>query len=637
MAKRNALVKRLSAVETLGCTTVICTDKTGTLTQNEMTVSDLWMVDKQYKVTGVGYAPDGQILRGGVPVTHQSDSELRQLLVCAGLCNNSRLLPPDETSSRWTVLGDPTEACMLVAAQKAGINLTDELRSTPRLRELPFESNRKRMSTIHLISDPSFGASKAAYVKGAPKEVLELCTKYMLDGQETALDTALRESIMAANDSYARNGLRVLAVALRKITEEAGLPVGLSAYTPELVEQDMTFLGLVAMMDPPRPEVAAAVEECHHAGIRIIMVTGDYGLTAESIARRIGIVKGEHPCIMTGIELEKVDDAALKEALKGEIIFARVAPEQKLRVVSALQELGNVVAVTGDGVNDSPALKKADIGVAMGMTGTDVAKEAADMILTDDNFASIVNAVEEGRAVYNNIRKFSTYILNSNMPEAVPCIFYLFSRGAIPLPLTVMQVLAIDLGTDMVPAIALGTELPEQGIMDRPPRPKKESLLNRQLMIRAFLWLGVLESAFAMISFFFLYSQYNWPAVPMMPSGDIYRMATSMTLATIVFCQIGMVFNCRTERASVFKVGIFKNRMVLIGILVELTLLSILIYAPFMHNLFNTAPLGLKDWAFLLIWPPIILLLEELRKAFLRGKDSRAAKNQKNSNEEVSK
>lgn len=637
MAKRNALVKRLSAVETLGCTTVICTDKTGTLTQNEMTVSDLWMVDKQYKVTGVGYAPDGQILSGDAPVTQESDSELRQLLVCAGLCNNSRLLPPDEAAPRWTVLGDPTEACMLVAAQKAGINLAEELRSTPRLRELPFESNRKRMSTIHLISDPSFGAGKAAYVKGAPKEVLELCTKYIRGNQETALDETLREKVMAANDSYARNGLRVLAVAIRKITEESGLPVGLSAYTPELVEQDMIFLGLIAMMDPPRPEVAAAVEECHHAGIRIIMVTGDYGLTAESIARRIGIVKGEHPCIMTGIELEKIDDSALKEALKGEIIFARVAPEQKLRVVSALQELGNVVAVTGDGVNDSPALKKADIGVAMGMTGTDVAKEAADMILTDDNFASIVHAVEEGRAVYNNIRKFSTYILNSNMPEAVPCIFYLFSRGAIPLPLTVMQVLAIDLGTDMVPAIALGTELPEHGIMDRPPRPKKESLLNRQLMIRAFLWLGVLESAFAMISFFFLYSQFDWPAVPMLPSGSIYRMATTMTLATIVFCQIGMVFNCRTERASVFKVGIFKNRMVLIGILVELTLLSVLIYAPFMHNLFNTAPLGLKDWAFLFIWPPVILLLEELRKAFLRRKDRHVIQKQENSKEEVSK
>jgi len=635
MAKRNALVKRLSAVETLGCTTVICTDKTGTLTQNEMTVSDLWMIDRQFKVTGVGYSPEGQILNGDKAVGKDEDSELRMLLVCGGLCNNSRLIAPDDSSPRWTVLGDPTEACMLVAAQKAGIDLSSELRDMPRVRELPFESNRKRMSTIHQISEPSFGADKAAFVKGAPKEVLELCTKYTSNGQEELLTEKLREEIMDANDGYARNGLRVLAVAMRKITPESGLPAGLSAYTPELVEKDMIFLGLVAMMDPPRPEVAAAVEECHHAGIRIIMVTGDYGLTAESIARRIGIVKGENPRILTGIELEKIDDAALKDALKGEVIFARVAPEQKLRVVTALQELGNIVAVTGDGVNDSPALKKADIGVAMGMTGTDVAKEAADMILTDDNFASIVHAVEEGRAVYNNIRKFSTYILNSNMPEAIPCIFYLFSRGAIPLPLTVMQVLAIDLGTDMVPAIALGTELPEYGIMDRPPRPKKESLLNKQLMIRAFLWLGVLESAFAMVSFFFLYHQHGWPSVPMTSTGAIYMAATTMTLASIVFCQIGMVFNCRTERESVFKVGIFKNRMVLVGIAVELALLCILIYAPFMHKLFNTAPLGLKDWAFLIIWPPIILLLEELRKVFLRKRDRRKANTRMKSKEEV--
>lgn len=623
MAKRNALIKRLSAVETLGCTTVICTDKTGTLTQNEMTVSDLWTVGKQFKVSGVGYAPEGEILDfTGKPVSLEENSTLRQLLVTAGLCNNSRLVPPDDSAARWTVLGDPTEAAMLVAAQKVGINLSVEQSHTPRIRELPFESNRKRMSTIHQISDPSFGADRAAYVKGAPKEVIDLCTSFFSDGRNEPLDAALREQIMNANDNYARNGLRVLAVAIRKITDETGLPENLSAYTPELVENEMTFLGLIAMMDPPRPEVAASVEECHHSGIRIIMVTGDYGLTAESIARRIGIVQGEHPRILTGVELEKISDSELKEALSGEVIFARVAPEQKLRVVSALQDMGNVVAVTGDGVNDSPALKKADIGVAMGLSGTDVAKEAADMILTDDNFASIVHAVEEGRAVYNNIRKFAVYILNSNMPEAVPCIFYLFSRGAIPLPLTVMQVLSIDLGTDMVPAIALGTELPEAGIMDRPPRPKNESLLNKKVLKRAFLWYGLLESAFAMLSFFFLYSQFGWPQVAMAASGSIYRLATTMTLAAIVFCQIGMVFNCRTERESVFKVGIFSNHMVLVGILVELALLSLLVYAPFMHNLFNTAPLGLKQIAFLLILPIAVLLLEEIRKAILRNNDS---------------
>ncbi|HNX13288.1 MAG TPA: cation-transporting P-type ATPase [Oscillospiraceae bacterium] len=628
MAKKNALVKRLSAVETLGCTTVICTDKTGTLTQNEMTVNDIWTVDRQYKVTGVGYAPEGKILDSEMKPLQKDDNGLRQLLICAGLCNNSRLVPPENSSGRWTVLGDPTEACLLVAAQKGGINLSDELRRTPRLRELPFESNRKRMSTIH----QSDSAEKAAYIKGAPKEVLELCTRLSSNGQEKPMDNAMRERIMEANDRYARNGLRVLAVAIRKINAETGLPAGLSAYTPELVEQDMVFLGLIAMMDPPRPEVSEAVEKCRHAGIRIIMITGDYGLTAESIARRIGIVKGDKVRILTGIELEKISDDELQKDLQDEIIFARVAPDQKLRVVSALQRMGNVVAVTGDGVNDSPALKKADIGVAMGITGTDVAKEAADMILTDDNFASIVSAIEEGRAVYNNIRKFAIYILNSNTPEAVPCIFYLFSGGAIPLPLTVMQVLAIDLGTDMVPAIALGTELPEEGIMNRPPRKKTEHLLNKKVFLRAFLWYGMLESAAAMLAFFYQNWLHGWPASPMATSGTPYMLATTMTLAAIVFCQIGVVFNCRTDLASVFKVGIFKNRMVLVGIGVELTLLAALSYVPFLHNLFNTAPLGLRDFAFLIVLPPLMLFLEELRKAVLRKKERRITASYKNIN-----
>ena len=615
MAKRHALIKRMSAVETLGCTTVICTDKTGTLTQNEMTVSNLWLADQQLTVTGVGYTPEGQVMNGKAP--QQKNEDLDRLLIAAGLCNNSRLVPPDEETSRWSVLGDPTEASLLVVAKKGGIDLNEQERMRPRVRELPFESNRKRMSTIHDVQ----GAGREAYVKGAPKEVLDLCTRFRRNGKEMPMGETMRVQIMEANDRYARSGLRVLAVAMRSLDRGVALPASLSAYSPELIEQDMIFLGLVAMADPPRPEVAAAVEECTRAGIRIIMITGDYGLTGESIARRIGIIHGDHARILTGVELEKISHEELKEALRGEVIFARVAPEQKLQVVAALQELGHVVAVTGDGVNDSPALKKADIGIAMGISGTDVAKEAADMILTDDNFASIVNAVEEGRAIYNNIRKFAVYVLNSNMPEAVPFVIYLFSRGTIPLPLTVMQVLTIDLGTDMVPAIGLGTELPESGIMDRPPRSQKERLLNKKMLIRAFFWYGMMASIIAMLAYFFLNTQLGWPKVALAGSGEAYRLATMMTLAAIVFCQIGNVFNIRSERTSILKVGLFSNRLVLIGIACEIALLCLLSYAPFLHEIFNTAPLGWREWVFLIIWPPVIILIDELRKAIMRRKD----------------
>jgi len=615
MAKRNALIKRLSAVETLGCTTVICTDKTGTLTQNEMTVSNIYMSGRQFDVTGVGYDADGgEILCDGRQVSNE-DKELRDLLTAAALCCNARLVPPNVESARFTVLGDPTEASLLVLLKKGGSTLEEINKIAPRLRELPFDSGRKRMSTLHQVA-----GRQVAYVKGAPKEVLELCTKIRQNGETIAIDATVRESIMAANDRYARKGLRVLAVASRELNG-AGLPGSLGDYTPELIEQELTFLGLVAMVDPPRPEVAKAVEKCHHAGIRIIMITGDYGLTAESIARRIGIIKSDHPRVITGVELAKMSANELKAALKEEVLFARVAPEQKLQVVSALQEMEHIVAVTGDGVNDSPALKKADIGVAMGVSGTDVAKEAADMILTDDNFASIVNAVEEGRAVYNNIRKFAVYILNSNVPEAVPMILYLFSRGTIPLPLTIMQVLAIDLGTDMVPAIGLGAEAPEAGIMDAPPRSQKEPLLNKKLIVRAFLWYGPIEAAICTAAYFLFNRMQGWPGIPLAGSGVTYQMATTMTFASIVVAQVGMVFACRTDRISVFKTGFFTNKLVVIGIVVELMLLCALTYTPFLHGLFNTAPLGWREWAFLILIPAVVLLLTELPKAMLRRFD----------------
>ncbi|MPM50827.1 Calcium-transporting ATPase [bioreactor metagenome] len=624
MVKEHALVKRLSAVETLGCTTVICSDKTGTLTQNEMTVNNLWLPGRELTVTGLGYAPKGDIYHGEQRITVADDGDLRMLLTAAALCSNARVVPPEPGSDRYTVLGDPTEACLGVVAEKAGLNYEAVSRSMPRVRELPFDSRRKRMTTIHALEQPVQGARRVAYIKGAPKEVLELSSTMSANGEILPLTQAQRDEIMAENDRYARNGLRVIAVACRYLTKEMNLPASMSAYTPELIEQEMTFLGLTVMADPPRPEVADAVKLCHRANIRIIMITGDYGLTAESIAKRIGIVQGEHPRVISGMELEAISEEDLKLALKDEVIFARVAPEQKYRVVCALQEMGHVVAVTGDGVNDAPALKKADIGVAMGISGTDVAKEAADMILTDDNFASIVRAIEEGRAVYSNIRKFILYILNSNMPEAVPSAAFLFSRGGIPLPLTVMQILSIDLGTDMMPALGLGTELPEKGIMDQPPRSLKSRLLNGKLFIKAFLWYGMMEGVICMAAYFYANWVHGWPGVPLAAAGLVYRQATTMTLASIVFCQIGAVLNCRTERESVFSVGLFSNKRVLLGIAVELALICALSYVPFLQGIFNTAPLALTDWALLVILPFPILLLEELRKYL-----TRLAKNRK--------
>ncbi len=615
MAKRNAIIKKLSSVETLGCTTVICTDKTGTLTENQMTVRALWVSGRKLTVTGAGYEAEGQILADDQPIPSPADGDLRQMLIAAGLCNDARLVAPTDGSNHWTELGDPTEAALRVVALKGGVNLDDELSRVPRLQELPFDSHRKRMSTVHQGPE----GTSIAYAKGAPQEILGLSTYIQIDGQITPLAEDLRTTIVAANDEYARNGLRVLAIAQRL------LPSDSSVLKPETVERDLTFLGLIAMMDPPRPEAAEAVGKCHQAGIRVIMITGDYGLTAESIARNIGIIQTFPAQIIAGPELEHMSDEALKGYLGGEVIFARVAPEQKLRVVTALKEMGQVVAVTGDGVNDAPALKQADIGIAMGRTGTDVAKEAADMILTDDNFASIVNAIEEGRAVYANIRKFAMYVFNSNMPEAVPFIVMLFSRGFIPLPLTIMQILAIDLGTDMLPAIGLGAEAPEAGIMSLPPRSRKSPLLNRPLIVRAFLWYGLIESVAAMSAYFFLNWQQGWPGEALAQEGTMaYRMATTMTFATIVATQVGMVFNCRTDRASVFTIGLFSNRLVLGGIAVELCILGLLMYVPFLQRIFNTAPLGIIEWAFVLAWIPVIFLADELRKAFLRWRDHHA-------------
>ena len=627
MSKRNALVKKLSSVEALGSTSVICTDKTGTLTQNEMTVNHLWTCDREYEVTGVGYAPKGEILCGKDKWEAADNEELRLLVSGGALCSNARLVEPDEEGGRYTVLGDPTEACLLVSAQKAGLSLEGLEREMPRVRELPFESRRKRMTTIHQLKRPLDGASRVAFVKGAPNEVVRLSDNYRTDGKVMPMSDEMRKSIMDANDGYAANGLRVLALAYRPLSpDDTSIPRSMSDYTPENIECGLTFVGLLVMQDPPRPEVADAVAECRRAGIRVVMITGDYGLTALSIARKIGIVQGPNPRVFSGVELEKTSDDELKEALKGEVVFARMAPEQKLRVVENLQQMGEIVAVTGDGVNDSPALKRADIGVAMGITGTDVAKEAADMILTDDNFASIVHAIEEGRAVYANIRKFMLYILNSNVPEAVPSAIYLLSGGAVPLPLTTMQILTIDLGTDMLPALGLGTEPPEADVMANPPRNPNEPLLSGKVMRKAFLWYGMLGALFSFAAFMFCQVMNGWhPGIEMFGVGNdldpIYVRATTMALAAIVFTQIGEVWNCRTETASVFSVGLFSNKQINKGILFEIALIIFITLIPPFQSVFHTSPLVLNDFVFLVLLPPVILLLEEARKAIVRKRN----------------
>lgn len=602
MARRNALVKKLSAVETLGSTTVICTDKTGTLTANEMTVREVWTASGSAEVSGVGYAPTGSV----APLP-----ELLELARAAAFCNDSRLMPPDDTHTQWHVVGDPTEGALLVMALKAGFEYDEALSSAPRVSEVPFDSGRKRMSTIHVEGD-----RRVAYVKGAPREILELSTRVVERDGERALDDAMRAEIVAANDAMARAGLRVLAMARREVS-------GKRRYEAEEVEADLVFIGLAGMMDPPRPEVAETVRRAHTAGIRIIMITGDYGLTAESIARRIGIVTTERPRIVVGGELAEMPEEELIGILQaGEVIFARVAPEHKMCIARALKDMGHVVAMTGDGVNDAPALKAADIGVAMGVTGTDVAREAAAMVLADDNFASIVYAVEEGRGVFDNIRRFVTYIFTSNVPEIVPFILFVLFR--IPLPLTVLQILAIDLGTDIVPALALGVERPEPGVMERPPRPSSERLLNFRVLSRAYFFLGPIQTAMTMLAYFYLYWSRGWRwGQPLPDSGPIYFAATTMTLAAVVSTQIGNAFAQRTTERSIFEIGLFSNRLLLVGIATEIALIFGIVYVPFLQRVFDTAPLLWTDWLVLAAMSPALLIADEIRKAVVRHRHPR--------------
>jgi Ca2+-transporting ATPase len=615
MASERALLKRLSAVETLGSTTVICTDKTGTLTAGEMTARALWAAGTEFEITGVGYEPVGEIVSEGRVVSVAAAPEPVRNVLLAGLyCNNARLIEDGEHG--WTILGDPTEGALLVLAKKAGYAVERVLQQTPRLREIPFDSVRKRMSVV--VPEDGDHASRhgwqRTWTKGASSEILSRSTQFATTEGSRDLTTSDREIIEQQVNTLAEQGLRVLAFATREI------PRGASLDSDEL-ERDLTFLGLVGLHDPPRPEVTAAVSQARSAGIAIVMITGDYGLTAEAIARKIGIVSEEHPLILTGADLESLNDEELKSHLRGlrkrEVLFARVAPADKLRVVAALKELDEIVAVTGDGVNDAPALRRADIGVAMGLSGTDVAKEAAVMVLLDDSFATIITAVERGRAVYNNIRRFLVYLFTHNLGELFPIVFATVV-GLSVVPLNALQVLSIDLGSDVLPALALGTEEPEPGLLDQPPRPRTERLMSNAVIGR-FLFLGLIQAVGATTSFYFALYQGGWHwGAPISGSSLIYHQAITMTQAGIVFSQVFNGLAVRTDRQSVFKVGIFSNRLLVLAEALAVLIMLAIAYAPPLQSLLGTAAVPAYYWIVPAAFGVLALIAEELRKLYVR-------------------
>ena len=602
MARRKALLKRLTAVETLGSTDVICTDKTGTLTEGRMVLSRFW-ADGEELVPG----RDGGATR----------EPFAGLLRTAMRCSNAALR---RTSDGFERSGDPSESALLVAAARLGEDVERAQKERPdrRRRLYHFDARVKRMTT----ADEEPDGSLWYHAKGAPLELLGRCTAVRApDGSDRALAEEDREKVRRAFERYAGEGLRVLAFAERR------MPGPGPDEERDVAESHLTFLGLAALEDPPRPDVAEAVSRCRKAGIRIIVVTGDHGLTATAVARNVGIVTGEST-VVSGPEIDLMPQDELDDLLRDtpELIVARSNPETKLHVVDALRAQGHTVAMTGDGVNDAPALRRADIGVAMGASGTEVAREAATMVLTDDSFASIVAAVEEGRVVYDNIRKFVTYIFAHATPEVVPFLIYALSGGAIPLPLTVMQILAIDLGTETLPALALGREPAEPGVMIRPPRPREKGIIDRAMLARAWGWLGLVEAALVAGGFFYVLRSAGWspgaPVGPGSPLHDTYLAATTMTFAGITACQVGTAFAARTSRASLRKIGIFSNKLLLWGILFELLFAAAIIYLPPLQEVFGTNALGWRELAILALFPPLVWGTDELRRWALRRRSA---------------
>jgi calcium-translocating P-type ATPase len=597
LARRGALVKRLSAVETLGSTDVICTDKTGTLTENRMSPVTAWTL------TGQSDLDTEQ------PST-SLDAAFAALADAATACNNARLQADGHNS------GDPTELALLTAAQALGVPFDSAAHEHGRIHQYNFDPQRKLMSTLDRGEDSAW-----LHTKGAPESVLPRCSSSLaLDGTQTGLSAGERERVTRQVESFAGQGLRVLALARRSLPGDTPPPARDEA------EQDLCFLGLVTMRDPPRAEVLDAVARCHSAGIRIVLITGDHPLTAAAIARQVGI-GGEDPQLINAQAFDHTHEKEVKDILAGgrEVIFARSSPETKLQIAEALRGQGHVVAMTGDGVNDAPALRTADIGVSMGLSGTDVAREASTMVLTDDNFATIVVAVEAGRQVYDNVRKFIQYIFAHATPEVVPFLVFALSGGSIPLPLTVMLLLAFDVGTETLPSLALSRDPVEPGTMNRPPRPGSQGVIQAPMLLRAWVFLGSMVSALSLVGFFYVLTRAGWhpgdPTGAGHPLHHAYLQATTMTFMGMVVGQIGTAFAVRTRRASLRSIGVFSNRYLLAGIAAELLLAAIFIYTPPLQSLLGTAALPLRDLAFLLPYPFIVWGADELRRWLLRRRE----------------
>ena len=603
MVKRHALIRRLPAVETLGSATVICSDKTGTLTQNQMTVTRVWTLEHAYTVTGKGYEPHGDFLLGEELIDPAAHCELRSALLIGTLCNDASL---EREAGQVRMVGDPTEGALVTVAEKARYVQTELAQSFPRRAEIPFDSERKRMTTIHQVD-----ASAAlpcwqempyiAMVKGAPDLVLARCTQMLTALGPRPMDGATRQRIINANTEMAAQELRVLAMAYRPLDEIPADP------QPGEVERDLVFVGLMGMIDPARPEVIPAVRKAQGAGLRTVMVTGDYATTAAAIASEIGILQPGHK-VISGAELEAMSDAQLHEVIDQTDVFARVAPHHKVRIVEALRSRNHVVAMTGDGVNDAPALKRADIGVAMGITGTDVSKQAADMVLTDDNYVSIVSAIEQGRIIYSNIRKFVYFLLSCNMAE-IATLFLAALFGWAP-PLTAIQLLWLNLLSDGAPALALGLEKGDPDIMDRPPRSPDEPVINREMLSGVAIQTVAITTAVL-----FAYLQGLKHAV----ASGRPQIATAQTFAfiTLIISELLRAYTSRSERYPLLKLGVFSNKWMQYAVGFSLILALIVVYVPFLRLIFGTVVLTWADWGIILPLTLIPSVAAEIRKMFL--------------------